>query len=137
MAFPDDLKVGELTRLQRCKVAFSCHVARMITDADGVLDISEVELLMTVFNNELMSAAGFIDDSGALSAEFFVALMDAKRVLPEVLSEADKLELVTLFHETVVADGETSPEEVAILREAAATLQIPSDVLDAHLAGLG
>jgi uncharacterized tellurite resistance protein B-like protein len=137
MAFPDDVDKNAPTRLERCKVAFACSVARRITEADGVIDMGEVDLLMRVFSDELMQACGFLADDRALTAEFDVALMDAKRLLPKHLSLDDKLGLVTLFHATVMADGEATAMEESIMLQAANELRVPNETLQSHLSSLG
>jgi uncharacterized tellurite resistance protein B-like protein len=61
------------------------------------------------------------------------ALGSTTRRLPHGLSLDEKLELVSVFHRTSMADGELMQAELLVMREAAEVLGIPLSVLSKHL----
>ena len=133
MGFPDTVNPTHPTRLDRMRIAFAVKVAREIVDADGVLDMGEIELLTRAFPTPLMQRVGFLDTRTRLTPEVEAVFADALRELPRVLTLTEKLELVTLFHRTCLADGELHPSELDILMRAARQLVIPERALDDHL----
>lgn len=124
------------TRIERLRIAFAVRVARRIVDADGILDLSEIELLSRTFPNGVLRRVGFLDGRDLLTPEVDRAWRHALAELPRVLTLTEKLELVTLFHRTCDVDGDIHPRELDVLREAAAMLAVPRSTLDAHLGSL-
>ena len=124
------------TRIDRMRIAFAVRVARKIVDADGILDLTEIELLARTFPSALLRRAGFLDARDLLTPAVERAYRQALAELPQVLTLSEKLELVTLFHRTCDADGDIHPRELDVLREAAAMLAVPRPTLDTHLSTL-
>ncbi len=120
----------------RLKVAFAMFVAKLIVDADGIVDFSELKLLSHVFPDALLSDLGFIDHKGQFTAAYHEAYTRATRELAHRLGPSDKLELITIFHRASWADGELIQAELLVLREAAEVLGVPLRALSEHLAGL-
>ena len=137
MTFPDDVNPLIPGRLDRLRIAFAVKIAQRITDADGVLDVGEVELLARTFPTAVLQRAGFLDARNALTPEVEIVFRQALVELPQILTTAEKLELVTLFHRTASVDGDLHPEELRILEEGAAMLQLPHKALLEHLRHLG
>jgi uncharacterized tellurite resistance protein B-like protein len=130
------LENGSPTRIDRLRIAFAVRVARRIVDADGVLDLSEIELLARTFPSALLHRAGFLDRRDLLTPAVDRAYREALAELPGVLTLTEKLDLVTLFHRTCDADGDIHPRELDVLRDAAAMLAVPRRTLDRHLSTL-
>lgn len=121
------------TRVERMRIAFAVLVARRIVEADGILDLSEIELLARTFPTPVLDRAGFLDAHCELTSEVERMYGQALAELPRVLTMSEKLDLLTLFHRTCDVDGEIHPSELAVLREAAELLEVPQPTLDAHL----
>lgn len=136
MAFPDGIDPISPSRLDRLRVAFAASVARDICDADGVLDMTEVELLGKVFPDRLMRSCAFVDATGALTAEFEAMAAEAAGVLAQELGLALKLELVTVFHDAAFADGLSEDAELEVLERAASALGVQRSQLQRHLSAL-
>lgn len=132
--FPSD--IDPASPLDRMRLAFAVFVAKLIVDADGIVDFGELKLLSQVFPDELLREVGFLDEGGGLTTDYRDAYTRAMRELPHQLDLDGKLELVTVFHRTSVADGELIQAELLVLREAAEVLGIPLAVLSKHLDGL-
>ena len=126
----------EQERIERWKIAFAVFVARLIVDADGIVDFGELKLLAQVFADEGLRSHGFVDRRGEFTAAFRDAYTEAMRELPNRLSLDEKLDLVTIFHRTCLADGELVQAELLVLREGAEALGVPLHVLSGHLEGL-
>ena len=111
-------------------------VAKLIVDADGIVDFGELKLLAQVFPDELLRTMGFLDEDGGFTPAYRDAYTEAMEVLPNRLELDDKLGLITIFHRTSTADGELIQAELLVIREAAEVLGIPLSVLSRHLDGL-
>lgn len=122
--------------LERWKTAFAMFIAKLVVDADGIVDFGELKLLAQVFPDAHLAALGFLDEDGETTAAFKDAYLEAMRELPNRLSLDEKLELVTVFHRASMADGELLQAELLVMREAAEVLGIPLAVLSRHLEGL-
>lgn len=133
MPFPDAVDRAHPSRLDGLQLAFAIRVAQQIVHADGVLDRHELDLLSRTFPIPMLAAAGLTDGRGALLPGYEEAWRVAQRELPRVLTLTEKLDLVTLFHRTCLVDGELHPAELAVLRRAAAALEVPDGTLEAHL----
>ena len=136
MPFPDGADLDAPTDLDRLQVAFAVQVARNIVDADGFLDMDEVELLCLVFPNDWMRALGFIDENTELTPAVGQWYQRSLRELPRRLDHDQKLNLVTLFHRTCVADGQLHHRELSILMDAAKKLHLPRDHVKVHISML-
>jgi len=136
MAFPEDADPENPTELDRLRLAFAVFVGRKIVEADGLLDIEEIDLLTMAFPNEWMRTCGFIDGDTQLTERCHRAYADAQKILPLTLSLREKLNLVTLFHRTCMVDGELHELELAVLMEAASELDVPAKALREHLLDL-
>jgi uncharacterized tellurite resistance protein B-like protein len=134
MPFPADLDPAD--PLHRWKLAFAVFVAKLIVDADGIVDFGELKLLSQAFPDDLLQRVGFLDRDGGYTAAYRDSYTGAMRELPNRLELDDKLELITIFHRTCMADGELIQAELLVLREAAEVLGVPLAVLSKHLAGL-
>ncbi len=136
MAFPDGIDPIHPSRLDRLRVAFAARVARDIVDADGILDMSELDLLGRVFPDKLMRSCGFVDASGTLTHVFTQMADEASGVLNQELGLALKLELVSVFHEAAFADGISEDAELQVLEGAAEALGVTRIQLQRHVAAL-
>jgi uncharacterized tellurite resistance protein B-like protein len=136
MAFPDGLDPIAPSRLDRLRVAFAATVARDICDADGVLDMTELDLLGKVFPDRLMRSCGFVDANGGLTPTFEQTAAEAPAVLRTELGLALKLELVTVLHDAAFADGVSEDVELELLEGAALKLGVSRDQLQRHLSAL-
>lgn len=119
--------------LARWKTAFTMFIARLVVDADGIVDFGELKLLSQVFPDDELRALGFLDEHGGFTQAYKDAYLEAMRELPNRLTLPEKLELVGVFHRTSMADGELLQAELLVMREAAEVLGIPLPVLSRHL----
>lgn len=136
MAFPADLDPSHPRPHDVLQLAFAVWVSKLIADADGVLDLSEIRLLNRVFPLPLLQAFGLYDDEGNFTERYHHAYREAVRVLPEALDLDAKLALVTVFHDVCMADEALVQAELLVLREAAEALGITVRQLSQHLATL-
>ncbi|MCB9693495.1 MAG: TerB family tellurite resistance protein [Alphaproteobacteria bacterium] len=136
MPFPDDVDIDRPSPIEQLQIAFSVHIAREIVAADGILDIDEMKLLMLVFPDRLMRSCRFVGPDTELTEAFHRAHVEAVRTLPRILDTQQKLDLITLFHRTCVADGELHPKELSVLKGAARILEVDPMLLKVHLKGL-
>ncbi len=134
MPFPDD--VDPSNPLDALKVAFAAFVAKLIVDADGIVDFGELKLMSQVFPDDLLRELGFLDEGGGFTQTYKEAYVEAIRVLPNRLGKGAKLELISLFHRAAWADGELLQAELLVLREAGEVLGVPLPILSEHLEGL-
>jgi len=132
--FPDGVDPND--ELDQLRVAFTAFVAKLIVDADGIVDFGELKLMAQVFPDALLQKMGFLDENGGFTERYRNAYTQAIRVLPARLEMEQKLELITVFHRTCMADGELIQAELLVLREAAEVLGIPVSLLSRHLDGL-
>ena len=135
MPFPDD-SLNPADPLDRLRVAFSVFIAKLIVDADGVVDFGELRLLSQVFPDPLLVEMGFLDRQGGFTDAYRDAYAEAIRVLPGRLSTDEKLELISVFHRAAMADGELIQAELLVLREASEVLGLPLSTLSTHLDAL-
>ena len=134
MPFPEGAdKNAPPTELDRLRVAMAVEVARDIADADGILDVGEVELLSRMFPTPWMKRCGFLDDENRLTADVESWYSRARRELPTRLHIDQKLEMITLFHRMCMADEEMHELEFELLTDVARRLHIPRDRFKAHL----
>ena len=131
MPFPEDVNLER--PIDALKVAFASFIAKLIVDADDIVDFSELQLMAKTFPDPLLERLGFVDADGVLTAAHRTAYAESLEVLPEQLGMEEKLELITVFHRTAWADGELLQAELLVLREAAEVLKIPLTLLSEHL----
>lgn len=133
MSFLDDIDVEAPSRIDRLKVAYALHIARKVMEADKILDLREVELLMVMFPRELLIGCDFLDDEGNLTERWGTVLTEAAALLPIELMPEEKLEILTLLHKVRVADGERHKREGEVVHAAAHHLGVSRGELAAHL----
>ena len=131
MPFPHDMNPDDPT--DRMKVAFTAFIAKLIVDADGVVDFGELRLMTQVFPDPLLEQMGFIDSQGGFTTRYNEAYAEAIQVLPKAMTLEEKLALITVFHNTAMADGELIQAELLVLREASEVLGITVRELSQHL----
>jgi uncharacterized tellurite resistance protein B-like protein len=136
MPFPAGVDLANPAQVDRLRVAYAVHVAQLIIDADGILDMEEATALGGFFPDFLLHACGFLDDNGRLNDEYNRAVAEAITDLPGQLGLALKLELITLFHAACMADGELHGNEIAVLMQAAEALGVSRKQMHRHLGGL-
>lgn len=124
------------TDLDRMRVAFAIQVAQRISEADGILDLSEIEFLMRLFPDSVLRACGFLDEQTRLTDTARAWSDQARTALAKQLTTEQKLELVSLFHEACMVDGEMHPSEIRQLMQAAGDLGLSRDVVFAHIGSL-
>lgn len=133
MGFPADLDPTDPKPDDVLKLAFAVWVSRLIANADGVLDLSEIRLLTSAFPNALLQCYGLMNDLAEYTELYHASYRQAMRVLPESLTLAEKLDLVTVFHRFCMADEELKQAELLVLREAAEALGVDVRQLSEHL----
>ena len=136
MPFPDDINPVNPGPHDQMKLAFAVWIAKMIAEANGVLDLSEIRVLTTRFPNDLLRSFYLLDEMSNPTATFTKLSRQAIAVLPGALSLEEKLEIVTVFHEVCMADDELAQSELLVLREASEALGIPVRELSTHLSRL-
>lgn len=136
MTFPASSDPDNPSELDRLQVAFAVNVAKAIVDADGILHLDEISLLQMTFPNPWMRACGFINEDTQLTPEVGRWYQRARKELPRRLDLSERLNLVTLFHRTCLADGELHDAELQVLMDAARKLQIPRGEVRRHLGHL-
>jgi len=124
------------TDLDRMRVAFAIQVAQRISEADGILDLSEIEFLMKLFPDSVLRACGFVDEHTQLTDTARTWSERARTALATQLTTEQKLSLITIFHEACMVDGEMHPSEIRQLMRAARDLGLSRDVVFAHIGSL-
>lgn len=136
LAFPEDLDPSRPGPHDELKLAFAVWVAKLIADADGVLDLAEIRLLTRRFPNDLLRSMGLMDEQGDYTPRYHDARIEAAHQLRRALPLEERLELVTIFHELCMADDVLEQAELLVLREAAEALGIDVRQLSRHLRDL-
>ena len=136
MAFPHNLDPTMPGLWDREKLAFTLWVARLIAHANGGVDLSELGLMSKLFTDETLLAYGIIDADGEITPTWDRARDAALTELHTRLPLAEKLELITVFHDVCLSDGELVQAELLVLREAAEALGVGVQPLAAHLRSL-
>ena len=121
------------TDLDRMRVAFAIQVAQRISNADGILDLSEIEWLMRLFPDDVLQACGFLDEHTHLTEATQTWARKARERLSAQLTTDQKLELISLFHEACMVDGEMHPREIQHLMRASRDLGLTREVVFAHI----
>ena len=136
MTFPKDVDPKHPDWWDREKLAFALWVSRLVSEADGGTDLSELVLISKLFPEATLHAFGFVDTNGELTKGFEEARIDAIKHLHRGLDVSEKLELVTVFHQICMADDRLVQAELLVLREAAEALGIDVKTLSTHLRAL-
>jgi len=136
MAFPEDIDPAAPGPHDQMKLGFAVWIAKLIADANGVLDLSEIRILNQRFPNDLLRQFDLVDEMANPTATFKRVSRQAVGVLRDVMTLEEKLELVTVFHEVCLADQQLAQSELLILREASEALGVPVRVLSQHLSSL-
>ncbi len=129
LVMPADDASGEVEDefdLDDLRIAFAYHHVQMIAQADGHIADEELALMERAFPMETLEACGFFDrDAGGFTDRFGDALRSAFMLLPEMLTESGKYELLSFFLQVCIVDGHYHPREAAMLLQAAKKLGIP------------
>lgn len=110
--------------LDQLRLAFAYHFVQIIARADGRMADEELALMERAFPMAALEACGFFE-GGGFTPRFGRALQTAFTLLPEVLTESAKYELLDFFLRVCIVDGHYHPREAAALLQAAKKLGIP------------
>ena len=117
-------------------LAFALHAARLLVDADGVLDPREQAFIEREFPHLELRDAGFVDSHGQLTEQYQAALNTALETLPEALTEDQKLDLIHKLFKASLADDVFEHREGNILLVVSRLLGLAPGRLDAYLSSL-
>lgn len=120
--------------LDDLKLAFCMHMVDQIVAADDRLSPEELAFLEAKFPPSMLRERGFLGPDGARTDAWHLAAMDALDRLPTELSEAEKLELLTVFFDATVADDQFEIAEGNLLLDGARLLELDDATVDAFLA---
>lgn len=123
---------GELD-LEVLELAFLHHLLREVAGADGALGDREAALIEQVCPPDALRRAGLIDAQGEITELGRATSIRALAVLPDALSEPDKLGLVGRLGDLARIDGRVEVGERSLVVLAAQLLRVPVDVVTAHL----
>jgi len=122
--------------LSLLKLVYSRHTMLRLARVDARLLPEERALLDEVCPPDVLRSEGLLAEDGTHTAAWVEILATARRELPERLSLADKLALITRFVDMAVIDGDLHHDEGKLLLEAATELGVDPEDFDAHLDGL-
>lgn len=122
--------------LELAKLAFTRHTMQRLARVDAKLLPEERALLDEVCPPDHLRDRGLMAEDGTLTAAFVEALDHARRELPQELSLAEKLAMITRFVDMAVIDGDLHHAEGRLLLEAATALGLEPEEFDTHLDGL-
>jgi uncharacterized tellurite resistance protein B-like protein len=122
--------------IERLELALALHFARLVLDADEVIDSAELAFVERVFPTDRLVATGLIDARGALTPEFETARIRAVLELPAMLSLPRRLDLLATVYRAAVSDGDLDRREFSTLQACAGKLGVEPDLLSAHLDAL-
>ena len=111
-------------RKHRLKYVFSMFFVQKIIWADEVAEPEELAYVQEHFPSSVLHALDLTDPS-----TFPPLLEEALTVLPVVLSEEEKLQVVGLCFGAAASTGTVNPGEVAILQVAAEKLRLSNERL--------
>lgn len=120
--------------LKTLTMVFAYHVVGSVIAADGHTSSEEAVFLERKWPLDVMVDRGFIREDGSRTAEYRAAREMALADLPNILSQADKLALISTFMEAGLADGHLDREEAAVITRAAELLGLRSAEWMDHLA---
>lgn len=123
----------QTTELDRLRVALTLVLARRVLQANRKVEASEIAWWQGAFPPEQLRQMGFVDDGNAFTDGLAKAATRAAEVLPDALTVAEKLELLSKLFESAMADGHLAPEETVELEKSAALLGINRAALWEHL----
>jgi uncharacterized tellurite resistance protein B-like protein len=122
--------------LATLRLAFTRHVLDLIAQSDGQVVQAESDFVERTAPDSALAQAGLIDEFGARTVAFEEAREEALARLPVELSLAERLSLLDVFFELVLADGELDRGEGSMLFAAAKLLGITPQQFDQHLDSL-
>ena len=111
-------------RKHRLKYVFSMFFVQRIIWADEVAEPEELAYVQEHFPSAVLKALNLTD-----SSIFPPLLEEALTVLPKVLSEEEKLQVIGLCFGAAASTGTVNPGEVAILQVAAEKLGLENEKL--------
>lgn len=111
--------------LMRLQLAFAYHMIEEVIRSDADLEGAETDYLAEVFPRTLLRDLGFEDAQGRRTEAFAEARDLALVVLPERLTDGEKLGLLDLLVGASAADGVLTAEEADALAAGARMLGVP------------
>jgi hypothetical protein len=108
----------------RLKYVFAMFFVQKIIWADDIVAPEELSYVQEQFPSPLLSALELTD-----SKEFPAILEVALEMLPQVLSEDEKLQVIGLCFGAAASTGTVNPGEIAIIQVAAEKLQLSNERL--------
>ncbi len=121
--------------LEQMKLALAYHMVVETIDADLEVNDAEERFLSRTFPADSLRKAGFVDNTGT-TVRFEQCLGQALITLPETMSLADRLAILTQVFQASLADEEFARQEGAVLVKASRLLAITPSQLDDHLDAL-
>lgn len=118
--------------LEELQLAFQLHVIDLVVQDDAVTSDAEAAFLARMFPEAVLHTRGFFDEGGR-TERFQEAAVQALDVLPQVLTEAQKHELLERCFEAAMVDDELRLGEASVVLMASRLLGIPDQAFEAML----
>jgi len=119
----------ERVELERLKIAFTWQFVYMVVQADGEFVEAERTFMQRLFPSSVLEATHLLDEQGQFIEPDFTNLKTrALAVLPDALSEEERVDLLKMLADAAWADDKLVPEEEAVFGLAAEILQVPVDL---------
>lgn len=115
-------RVASDVHLDRLRIAFALHFARLIVEADGVVSPDELAFLGRAFPPDMVAGLG-LDNPEALAEARDQALAE----LGALLGYQDKLALIGLLFSACHSDGAADYREIRVLKQVADVLNLSGD----------
>ena len=109
---------------EQLRLALTHHLLETIITADGDLHAGEVDFLRAQVDRASLQSAGFVDETGAPTPAFSKARQASLLALPPRLSLKEKLDLLSMCLEAVLADNQADAYELVHLRVAAKVVDL-------------
>ncbi len=114
--------------IEMMKVAWTLDMAERVIEADGYAHDTELELLQRTFSPRRLAALGLVDRASC------VRLRTLARVeLATLTTLNEKHSLLGLLFRIAQADGKVVDPELAVLKLAAAELDVPWDIAQQYM----
>ena len=120
--------------LKTLTMVFAYHVVGSVITADGETSSEEAVFLERRWPLAGMVDRGFILEDGSRTDKYRRARQRALADLPDLLSQADKLDLICTFMDAGLADGHLDRDEAAVITRAADLLGLTAAEWMDHLA---